>query len=238
VCVAPKTLLLNRRKEWRHVRAGVGFRQLSRGQCGPLLSIASATRADWSTQEIDLASASKLALVPSAAWSRLESHRCQPQRPLGPYKHPAWVLRPIRAFDALQVARSGRRVRPSVPARCDWRPRFSNCPRSYDGFFSSTIEFHSRVSSWRRKRVKSTTTEAKALDPRTDIPSPWEAFYEFSRLIWLGSVATFGAGPQHKSRPRVSPLSSTASATIRQTACRSFPKAHKAGGGGVASVLN
>jgi hypothetical protein len=65
--------------------------------------------------------------------------------------------------------------------------------------------------------MKSTTTEAKALDPRTYIPSPWETFYVFSRLIWLGYAATFGTFPHHKSRPRVSPLSNTASATIRQT---------------------
>jgi hypothetical protein len=51
--------------------------------------------------------------------------------------------------------------------------------------------------------LKLTTTEAKALDPRPYIPSPWEAFYEFSRFIWLGYAATFGAWPRHKSQVRV-----------------------------------
>jgi hypothetical protein len=44
--------------------------------------------------------------------------------------------------------------------------------------------------------MKSTTAEAKALDPRPYIPLPWEAFYEFTRLIWLGFLATLEARPR------------------------------------------
>lgn len=66
--------------------------------------------------------------------------------------------------------------------------------------------------------MKSPTTEVKSLDPRPYMPTPWEAFYEFSHLIWLGYVATFGAYPRQKSRPRVNSLSSIASPTIRQFA--------------------
>jgi hypothetical protein len=45
-----------------------------------------------------------------------------------------------------------------------------------------------------------------AVSPSSYVPLPWEAFAGFWRMVWVGSVVTFGPHPGQRAVPQTTPL--------------------------------
>ena len=58
-----------------------------------------------------------------------------------------------------------------------------------------SLGFDSAIPTKERKQNEHDQTANQALQPMSAVLLPWEALYEFGRMICLGFAATFGGAP-------------------------------------------